>query len=101
MARLRAARQLTEEQRRELMTTQAALTALTKHPSWPNLVARVDEKVQRTEREALANVLSPKGIEPAHAGYLRGFRAGVRYMVDICEGAEDRLETILRQVKES
>lgn len=101
MARpLRSVRRLSEVDKRELMTKQAALSALTKHPSWPSAIEVVDEKVHRLEREAITRVFSAQGLEPEYGRYLRGFRDGMRYFIRICEGAEDRLETILKQTSE-
>ena len=90
------ARRLKPEDARKLMTEQAALTALTKHPSWPTLVSVVDDKLQRMERVALANILTRDGLDSRDAHFLRGFREGIRYMLAVCDGAERRLEGVLK-----
>jgi hypothetical protein len=96
VARPRLVRKLDEQQRRDLMGKQAALVALTKHPSWPIVNEVVEEKVERVESEMLTRAFSVSGITPEQAQFLRGFREGVRYMAKVCAGAEDRLEHILK-----
>jgi|SRR5262245_30337734 len=91
------ARRLSDEEARKLMTEQAALVALTKHPSWPTAVAVVENKVSRLEAVALARVLSPTGLDPAKAAYMSGLRDGIRYLLSVCHGAEDRLEGVLKR----
>jgi hypothetical protein len=90
-------RHLNESERRRLMTEQAALTALTQHPSWPNLVEAIEKKERRLERTALALVFgSPTGIDLEKQAYLRGVRDGMRYMISVPTNAEARLENVLR-----
>jgi len=87
---------MSEDDKRELMKTQAELVALTKHPAWPSLIRVIDKKVDRVETEMLTQAFSVNGVDPKRAHFLRGFREGVRYMAQVCEGAEDRLENILK-----
>ena len=94
--RLRAVRAMNEDDKRELLKMQAELVALTKHPAWPTLIKVLDKKVDRVEIEMLTRAFSVNGVDPAQAHFLRGFRDGVRYMRKVCEGAEDRLEHILK-----
>lgn len=94
--RLRPVRAMSEDDKRELMKTQAELVALTKHPAWPTLVTVIQKKVDRVEVEMLTRAFSVNGVDPTTAHFLRGFREGVRYMAKVCEGAEDRLESVLK-----
>ena len=43
------------------------------------------------------NVLSPTGLDPAKAAYMSGLRDGIRYLLSVCHGAEDRLEGVLKR----
>jgi hypothetical protein len=95
----RLRRVLSEEDKRKLMTQQASLTALTKHPSWPTLMEVADNKCERVERAVLARAMSSAGLEPKDAAHMRGLRDGIRYLIAVCEGAEDRLESYLKATR--
>lgn len=96
MPRLGQVRKLSEADRRQLMTEQSALTALTMHPSWPTLVEVINGKQEKLEQTAVAHAFSSKGLQPVHAAYLRGFRDGMRYIVRVPANAELRLENYLK-----
>lgn len=92
------ARNLNEQQRRDLMTRQASLTALTKHPSWPVFENEVAMKVERIEKAVVSNtLLSRNPIDAEHILYWRGFIHGLRWLVAAPTGAEARLESFLRE----
>lgn len=97
MARNR--RMMSEETRRTLMTRQANLTALTKHPSWPELQEEVARKRIRIEKLVLAKTISAKpGSTDVHEiSYLAGFVAGMQWFAAVPENAERSLEAFLRE----
>jgi hypothetical protein len=96
MPRLRRA-PMGDEQRRQLLTRQADLTALTQHPSWPTLIAVVGEKRERMERIALQKTLGLGDPNRDELMTMRGFLAGMQYLLAICAGAERRLEEALAE----
>jgi len=98
---MRARSKLSEQERRDLMARQAALTALTKHPSWHDFLATVDEKIERVEKAMLSKTLYLRGpLEVEEVYYWRGFIHGLRYLVAAPEGAEARLEHFLHEQSE-
>ena len=75
-----------------------APTALTKHTAWPVLEAEVENKIERLEKLALAKTIGNPGAIPVEElHYLRGFVHGLRYILAVPTGAENRLEQYLRQ----
>lgn len=95
---MRPRRRLNEAEQRDLMTRQAALTALTKHPSWGDFENEVGLKVDRVERNVLAQTLRTREpINELDIVYWRGFIHGLRWLVAAPAGAEARLDSFLRQ----
>src|SRR3954471_14465085 len=98
---MRPRRKMSETQQRDLMTRQAALTALTKHPSWSDFENEVELKVDRIEGNVLAQTLRTREpINELDIVYWRGFIHGLRWLVAAPAGAEARLESFLRQQSE-
>jgi hypothetical protein len=92
------ARKLSPEEERELLLTQSALTALTQHPSWHDLVKAMEEKRSWIERTILRRVLvDKKPVDPVEMSYWHGFVEGIEYFVRVPANAENRLEHILRR----
>lgn len=87
---------ISDATRRTLMTRQSALTALSKHPSWPEFVAEVGRKQKRIERILVANALSSQHISEQRIDYLRGFIHGMRWLSSVPTTAEHSLERFLR-----
>jgi hypothetical protein len=78
----------------------AALTALTSHPSWPELAAEIEQKVKKIEKLVLHDALVAKGGRPISERdliYLRGFVWGMRYITTVPRTAEATLERFLRE----
>lgn len=93
-----ATRRLTDEDRRLLVQRQANLTALTKHPSWPELEAEVERKQTRLEKHILARTLgSTAAFEQREIDYLRGFVNGMKWLVAVPVSAENSLERYLER----
>src|SRR5262245_12965334 len=91
------ARPVSEATRQTLMQRQAALTALTSHPAWPELEAEVERKAQRIEKIVLAKTLASRvPIDERELVYLRGFLQGMRWLVSVPPAAENSLERFLR-----
>ena len=88
---------LTDEQRRKLTIRGGALAVLSKHPSWPDLKDEIQAKKDRLERSVLAKTLSPHPIDQRHIDFVRGFIAGMEYLLLIPENAEARLEAYLKE----
>ena len=90
-------RRLSPEAQQTLIRRQAALTALTQHPSWPELEAEVGRKAERLEKHVLAVTLgSRRPIPIEEIEYLRGFIQGMRWLVAVPNRAETTLEQYLR-----
>ena len=93
-------RRLSNEARERLARTQASLSALSKHPSWPDFEAEVERKSQRIEQHVLAVTLGAGVRAPVNEidiYYWRGFIQGMRYLAAVPSGAETRLEDYLRR----
>jgi hypothetical protein len=81
----------------ELQRAQAALTALTKHASWPVLEDERRRKEERIENHILAITLgTPDAIDADEIQYWRGFVQGMRWAIRVPNRAERRLESYLR-----
>ena len=91
------ARRLSEQARRELLTRQGNLTALTRHPNWPDLEAEIERKVVRIEKHLMALVTGRAEIDQREIDYFRGFIDGMRYMGLVPVRAETRLERFLQE----
>ena len=83
---------------RDLIGRQAALTALQKHPSWPDLVDEVERKVRKIEKVVLNMTLVRGGaVDSEQLAYLRGFVHGMRWLTAVPQSAEGSLERYLRK----
>jgi hypothetical protein len=90
-------RQVSEETQRVLTARQAALTALSKHPSWPELQAEVGRKRERIEKLVLTKALGNKPpANPTELAYLAGFVHGMNWFAQVPDVAEGQLERFLR-----
>jgi len=89
---------MSEETKRVLMQRQAAFTALSKHPSWPEFEDEVGRKVTRLEKVIVARVLnSTSEFTQREIDYMRGFVNGMKWLAAVPAGAESRLENYLLQ----
>lgn len=95
--RPRARTRVSEQQARDLLTTQSELTALTTHPSWPTLLRVVNQKQERWRKTVLAMTLGSGDCDPVKIGYIRGFIDGINYLAEVPERAEVRLERLLQR----
>lgn len=94
---MRPRRRLTDEQRRKLTTRGGALAVLAQHPSWPDLVQEIQAKRERLERSVVAKTLSTAPVDQRHLDFVRGFIAGMEYLLLIPSNAESRLEAYLKE----
>ena len=73
------------ETERVLAQRQATLTALTKHPSWPELQAEVARKRARIEKTVMVKVLRQQGAgRPDRDGVLARLRRGAGVASPVC-----------------
>jgi hypothetical protein len=85
------------ETERILAQRQASLTALTKHPSWPELQAEVGRKRARIEKTVLVKVFGNRDpVDQIEMAYWRGFVEGMEWHAGVPEVAEGRFERYLR-----
>ena len=89
-------RRPSEEQQRDLFTTQADLTALSKHPGWVTFEREISKKLERIEKAALAHALSSTP-SLSQLAYWRGQIDGLAWLVRAPVGAEQRLERFLKE----
>lgn len=92
----RPRRVLSEQERRNLIVRQGELTALTKHTAWPVLRAVVEDRSEGFRREA-SSALIVDGMSLERQAFIRGFLKGMQYVLAVPEGAESRLDQVLRQ----
>jgi len=89
---------MSEHDRALLAQRQANLTALSRHPAWPELEAEVQRKITRLEKHVLARTMgSPQEFTQREIDYLRGFVNGMRWLVAVPVSAENSLERYLQQ----
>lgn len=91
-------RPLDEKAREALTRRQANLSALSKHPSWPDLEEEVERKAARIEKVVLGKVLTgtPRDeINVMELQWLKGFVAGMRWFADVPVKAESSLLSYL------
>jgi hypothetical protein len=94
----RPRRRVSPETERVLLARQAALTALTQHPSWEELVEEVGRKRTRIEKIVLAKTLSgAQPVDPIEMSFLRGFVAGMEWFARVPAQAEASLERFLKE----
>jgi hypothetical protein len=93
-----ARRRVDPETQRVLASRQATLTALTQHPSWPELEAEVGRKRARIEKIVLAKTLtSPRPVATEELAFYRGFVAGMEWFSRVPAQAEGSLERFLKE----
>lgn len=81
-----------------LAKRQAALTALTQHPSWPDLLDEVRKNEERIEQRVLAITLGSLGpVDSLEIARLRGFIRGMRWFTAVPSNAEAELDKYLRR----
>jgi hypothetical protein len=92
-------RKLTPQAREALTRRQAALTALSSHPSWASFEEEIALKEERIHKAVLARTLGAAPSDPINEVdiyYWRGFIQGMRYLLAVPTGAENKLEQFLR-----
>lgn len=87
---------LSRERRDELSRTQAALTGLTKHPSWPVYMREQARKIERLGRQAKREALSDAGASQRQLDYWRGYIDSLRWQIEMPQVAERNLIRWLR-----
>lgn len=86
--------------RQELVNREAALTALTKHPSWETLVAEMERKRERIEKVVLAKALVAHApVDPVEMAYWHGLVDGIEWILKRPSAAEAKLERALRELQ--
>ena len=93
----RLGRRRNEQEERDLLVRQGALTALAKHPSWPTLEEVMNERIRVYEKEIVSKVFYGAGLDPERQAFIRGFVKGMAYTLAVPTGAEASLEKYLRQ----
>lgn len=84
-------------QAREVLTRrQAALSGITKHPSWPEYVEEGKREIERHKKRAQFLALNPNGADQRTCDYLRGYIDAVRWGITMPEVAERNLVSYLR-----
>jgi len=86
-----------EQEQRDLLVTQGALTALANHPSWSTLEGVLDQRIKVYEKEITAAIFHGNGISLERQQFIRGFVKGMRYVLAVPTGAEVSLERYLRE----
>jgi hypothetical protein len=87
---------LSREQQNLLNRRSSALAAIAKHPSWPELEAEVERKVERLRKVATAIALNEQGADQRKLDAIRGTIAALNWLVGVPKNAESTLERFLR-----
>lgn len=95
----------TPEQENILRARQAALTALSSHPSWPELEAETERRLRQIEKAIMATAMgggqAAKPLDQRQVDYLRGFANGMRWIRTVPTSAEASLEAFLQKNERS
>lgn len=83
----------------ELRRRQAALTAITSHPSWPEYQAEQERKIARLQKRALTLALSPEGAHQRELDYIRGWIDALKWGSKMPEVAETRLKKFMESLE--
>jgi len=87
---------LSEAEQRKLTVQAGNLSALGKHPSWPDYEQAAEQKVHKIERQQLTMLRGGKAIDQRQIDYMTGFIHGMRYMTRVPYDAEETIERILK-----
>ena len=93
-------RKISTETEEALRRRQANLTALSRHPAWPDLQEEIERKTWRMERTVLGQALGGGAnnlVDPAQVQWIKGFIAGMHYFAAVPENAESRLRRYLKE----
>jgi hypothetical protein len=88
---------LTREQQNELNRRAAALGGLLKNPSWAEMEAALERKIERQEQTLLNVAKRAEGADQRKIDVIRGTIAGLRYVLGLPKNAEASLERYLRE----
>lgn len=88
---------LSREDQNELNRRAAALSALAKHPSWAEMEAEVQRKIEKLRKTASVIALSDKGADQRKLDTIRGTIAALNWFVGVPKNAESSLERFLRE----
>lgn len=72
---------MNEDVKRELELRGARLAAITRHPSWAELVAEFDRKKEKHLKVLLTKLMSGKPYDQREIDYFRGFWAGASWIL--------------------
>jgi hypothetical protein len=87
---------LSREAREELTRRQAALSGITKHPSWGEYIAEHGREVGRIERSMLSEAKKPEGADQRKLDFWRGCLFILRWQIAMPVNAERNLIKYLR-----
>jgi len=88
---------ISREAQNELNRRAAALGAISKHPSWPELEAEIERKIEKLQRAAMRIALSDEGADQRRLDTIRGTIAGLRWMIGVPTRAESTVERFVRE----
>ena len=86
-----------EARREQLAATAQHLTHLTKHDSWPTLKQMVRAKI---ERDAATLQTPAPSMDLRGFDFKRGFWAGMNYVINAAENAEQEYQKALRDAEQ-
>jgi hypothetical protein len=88
---------LSREQQNEVNRRAAALGTLAQHPSWDEMEAEVERKIERLQRRATTLALHDDGADQRKLDFIRGTISALRWFVGVPRNAEATLERYLRE----
>jgi hypothetical protein len=88
---------MSREAQNELNRRAAALGALSKHPSWPELEAEVGRKVAKLQATAARIALSDEGADQRKLDTIKGTIAALRWLIGVPKTAESTVERFVRE----
>jgi len=89
---------MSEQSRRDLAVRQGELAALAQHPGYEVLRLAAEDRVEKIERIALAQLLHGEGaVDGGKVFYMRGYIHGLRWFAGEPGSAQSSLEQSLKQ----
>ena len=86
----------TVQDTRALSHRAGALSAFTKHASWPEFELAIQEKVAKLKRTAAVLALADEGADQRKLDQIRGTIAALNWFVGVPPNAQHTLEKFLR-----
>lgn len=88
---------LSREQQNALNRQAAAIAAIGRHPSWPELERAIGEKIEKQKRLASTIALSDTGADQRKLDQIRGTIGALNWLLGVPRHSQSTLEKFLQE----